>query len=311
MSGEDDPPKAEDDCVLPPDHPVPSDVIGQYTLDHDPDAEQDIANYVHGQARDEAVQHVELIKTEYAIGEPFQIWDVSTDKDRYWVITNKTNLYSQKHFPTLDYTLSFHIGLMARIHSRELRARGEEPTPFEEVFRRHNQASDALERAIEPEDFQAVGLQLREEMITLIAAMRRRIDLPVDGEPPPAAAVTSWNDLLMDHLCPGEPNKELRQYLKTTCEKTWQLVNWLAHHRHAKKTAAMIALSAVDVFNGHNLWLLMRDRADAAEVCPRCSSRKIRSHFDMGLEADGAFFETCGACSWNNHPGYPARDMPA
>jgi hypothetical protein len=45
-------------------------------------------------------------------------WDVHTTGDRYWVITNPTNLYSQQLFPSMDYTLSFHVGVTARMVAR-------------------------------------------------------------------------------------------------------------------------------------------------------------------------------------------------
>ena len=47
-----------------------------------------------------------------------------TDVDRWWVITNITNLCSQRHFPGLDYTISFHFGLMMRMAIRPKGARG-------------------------------------------------------------------------------------------------------------------------------------------------------------------------------------------
>tara|TARA_R110000782_G_scaffold40150_9_gene92818 strand:+ start:142 stop:342 length:201 start_codon:yes stop_codon:yes gene_type:complete len=43
-------------------------------------------------------------------GPPTTLWDVTTDKNRWWVITNSTNFHSQKHFPSLGYTPSFHLG---------------------------------------------------------------------------------------------------------------------------------------------------------------------------------------------------------
>lgn len=301
---EEDGGKVEGKCVLPPDHPLPADKLGRYSPERDFDAEQDIANYVAGQARAEEVQHVERVKTEYVMGEAYEIWDVTTAEDRWWVITNPTNLYSQRHFPSLDYTLSFHVGLMMRLQSLQERAGDGELTPFDEVFRRQNQARHLLERAVEAEDFQAVGMQLRECLISLIGVMRRRVELP-RGERPQEANVTGWSTILMDHLCPGEPNKELRQYLKTTTEKAWQLVNWLTHHRNARKTAAVIAAEAVDAIVLHHIRLLSRERTDRIEQCPLCQSRNIRSHFDVGIEPDGAYYETCGACHWSSHPGYP------
>lgn len=100
---------AEDACVLPPDHPVPAELLRRYSVERDPFAEQDVADYVHSQARDEVVSHVERVKREVVMGDPYEMWDVTTDQGRWWVITNPTNLYSQQHFPSLDYTLSFHV----------------------------------------------------------------------------------------------------------------------------------------------------------------------------------------------------------
>ena len=165
----------DDECVVH-DHPVPADEVGRYSVERDPAAEEDIANYIHGQARDETVQHVERVKTEYIIGEPHEIWDVTTDKNRWWVITNLTNLYLQKYFPSLDYTLSFHVGLMMRLRSRPEGANSSNPDPFDEVFRRQEQAKERYERAIEAEDYQAVGMQLRECLISLVGVMRRRVE---------------------------------------------------------------------------------------------------------------------------------------
>ena len=69
------------------------------------------------ETRGEAVQHVELVKRETVAGDVYDVWDVVTDKDRFWVLSNLTNLYSQKFFPSLDFTISFHVGLMLRMRS--------------------------------------------------------------------------------------------------------------------------------------------------------------------------------------------------
>jgi hypothetical protein len=224
MNDKDKDDKPEGDCVLPPDHSLPADQLGRYSPERDYYAEKDIADYVESQARDETVQNVERVKTEYVMGQPYEIWDVSSDKGRWWVITNPTNLYSQRHFPSLDYTLSFHVGLMMRVASRAERAGEPEPTPFDEVFRRQNHATDLLERAVEAVDLQAVGMQLRECLVSLVAAVRRRIEVTSDGERPKDADVVGWNRLLTGQLCPGEKNDELRNYLRALIEKAWPLV---------------------------------------------------------------------------------------
>src|SRR5207245_1701432 len=98
--------------------------------------------------------------------------------------------------------------------------------------------------------FQAVGMQLRECLLSLISVMRRRVELNRDIERPKDADFKAWAGILMDHLCAGEKNKELRHYLKGTSEKTWQLVNWLTHDRDANKTASLISIKACDSIVG-------------------------------------------------------------
>jgi hypothetical protein len=297
------------DCVVH-DHPVPPEEIRKYSPVRDADSEQDIANYVHGQARDEIVKHVEKVKTEYVLGDAYEIWDVTTDRARWWVITNLTNLYSQEHFPSLDYTLSFHIGLMMRLRSRPQGPDASEPHPFDEVFRRQEQAKDRYERAIEAVDHQAVGMQLRECLLSLMSAIRRRVEIADLAERPQDANFTSWMEILINRLCGGAHNKDLRQYLKTTAEKTWQLVNWLTHDRNANQTASSIAISASDTLIGHAAQLLQRAKTDYIETCPLCLSRNIRSHFDINIEPDGAYYTTCGQCDWSSHPVAVSDQQP-
>ena len=289
------------DCVVV-DNPVPPEELTKYSPVRDADSEQDIANYMLGQARDETVKHVEKVKTEYVLGAPYDIWDVTTDKRRWWVITNFTNLYAQDHFPSMDYTLSFHIGLMMRLRSRPDGADANDPNPFDEVFRRQEQAKERFERAVEAEDFQAVGMLLRECLISLIGAMRRRTDVADVIERPQDANFIGWMDVLMNKLVGGSSNQALRQYLKTVSDKTWQLVNWLTHDRNANQTAASISIEACDVLIGHSLQLMVRKETQDVQSCPQCKSRDIRSHFDIQVEPDGSYYNTCGKCGWTNHP---------
>jgi hypothetical protein len=296
--------KDEDDCVVH-DHPVPPEEMTRYTFERDPDAERDIANYVAGQTRDEIVHHVEKVKVEYVMREPYEIWDVVTDKNRWWVLTNITNLYSQKHFPSLDYTLSFHVGLMMRMRSRPQGPDALDPHPFDELSRRHDQADMLHDRAVEPEDYQAVGMQLRECLLVLSGVMQRETPLPSDLGRPQAANFIAWMEILLNNLCPGEQNKTLRQYLKSHVEKTWQLVNWLTHTKSADKTSSQIALNATSSIIGSLMLLQQRvEDREGTKKCPVCSSRKIRSHYDIEIGDDGDYYETCATCGWSTHPGF-------
>lgn len=296
-----------DDCVVHT-HPIPAGELSRYSVDGDEHSESDIANYVLGQAPDETVQHVERIKKEVVLGEPYEIWDVTTDKGRWWVITNLTNLYSQEHFPSLDYTLSFHIGLMARLRSRSGGADSDDPSPFDEVIRRMDQAVQKFGYAVEAEDYQSVGMLLRESLISLIAALRRRTLIPEGTDLPQDSNFIGWSDLLMNVLCGGGSNKELRQHLKNTAKETWQLTNWLTHHRNAARTATSIAMHSCQTTVGHFIQVLERSKTERTEQCPVCTSRNIRSHFDIGIPPDGDYFLSCGVCRWTDHPGQEAEE---
>lgn len=290
-----------DECIVHT-HPVPAGELSRYSVEGDPHSEADIANYVSGQARDETVQHVEKIKHEVVLGETYEIWDVTTDKERWWVITNLTNLYSQKHFPSLDYTLSFHVGLMARLRSRSGGADSDNPSPFDEVIRRMDQAEQKFGHAVEAEDYQSVGMLLREALISLITALRRRTTVPDGTEVPQDSNFIAWSDLLMNILCGGGSNKELRQHLKSIAKETWQLTNWLTHHRNASETATSIAMHSCQTTVGHFIKVLERSKTERTEQCPVCTSRNIRSHFDIGIPPDGDYYLSCGACRWTDHP---------
>jgi hypothetical protein len=302
MTHDDPPPADGDDCVVV-DHLVPPEHLARYSVDRDPHSEMDIVNYVGGQAPDECVLHVEKVKREFVLGDAYDVWDVATDKGRWWVITNLTNLYSQRHFPSLDYTLSFHVGLMMRLRTREKGVDSDNPTPFDEVFRRVDQAEERHDTAVESEAYQSVGMQLRECLISLVGALRRRAPVPAGIELPKDADFVGWSGVLMDALCRGSGNKQLRQHLKTVAKETWQLVNWLTHARNANKTASSIAIHACQTTVGHFIQVLERDRRDHRESCPTCKSRDVRTHFDIEIGSDGDYYLNCGVCDWTDHPG--------
>lgn len=292
-----------------PSGPIPAEALAKYAVDRDVHSENDIARYVELEAEDEAVKHVEKVKTELVLGDPYEIWDVTTDKGGWWVITNLTNLYSKQHFASLDYTLSFHIGLMMRMRSRSSGPSSDEPSPFEEVLRREQQAQERHERAIEAEDYQAVGMQLRECLLALVTATRRRARFEPEAASPQDANFIEWSNLLMDALCSGPHNQSLRQHLKHLARDTWQLANWLTHARDADKTASSIAIHSCSTVVGHFIQILERQQTSAVEQCPLCKSRNIRTHFDPEIGEDGDYYLSCGVCEWDNHP--EDEELPA
>jgi hypothetical protein len=99
------PEEPNQDCIVP-SAPIPAETLAKYAVDRDVHSEKDIAWYIELQAQGEMVEHVEKVKTEIVLGDSYDVWDVTTDKGGWWVVTNLTNLYSKQHFVSLDYTLS-------------------------------------------------------------------------------------------------------------------------------------------------------------------------------------------------------------
>src|SRR5690349_18689662 len=77
-------------CDVP--MPPPVDVLAKVVLKRSDREARAIREYVEWQARGEKVRHLEKVTSERVLGRKFDVWDVQTDKERYWVITSPTNL---------------------------------------------------------------------------------------------------------------------------------------------------------------------------------------------------------------------------
>ena len=80
-----------------------------------------ITEYMECQASDLKVTFCQKVYSETYLNHRHDVWDVHTNKDRWWVITNPTNLYSQEQFPNMDLAMTFHAGLMLRVPRSENR----------------------------------------------------------------------------------------------------------------------------------------------------------------------------------------------
>jgi len=292
-----------DACIIPPVMPIAE--ASKYRAENDKDAELDIARYVEIEASDETVLNVELLKSETVLGTKYEMWDVSTDKNRWWVITEPTNLYLQHQFPSLDYTLSLHIGLMQRIHDRQSRQKqmGND-SPIDEVIRRFIQAEDRYETAIEVEDYQAIGMYLREALIQLIGLLRTRVEVKIDGEVPKGADFKNWAKLIIDTLCTGPKNKMLRKSLRDTSISAWDLANRVTHNKEANDIETIITLHICRSITDNLIHLMVLSETDQRTRCPKCQSRNIREHFDPKINDIGEYYSSCGVCSWSSHPSF-------
>jgi hypothetical protein len=286
-----------DGCVIPPQ--VKDEALTQFKFETGNEHEADrISKYVEWQCQKgaERVTYLEKIRTENVFGADYDCWNVRTDKERYWVITNPTNLYSQDLFPSLDYTLSFHIGLMARVQSQRKGASEERVGDrLAAAFRRWEQAAEALDTSKESEEVQAVGMRCRECLVAFVRSVADPRMVPAGQEPPKAADVIHWTELIADSVSPGPKAAEIRGYLKTLAKSTWQLVSWLTHAANAVRYDGTLAVDATyAVLNAFGAAILRHERP-TSDRCSRCGSVRIQVFDDLTYESGlGIACESCG-----------------
>jgi hypothetical protein len=219
----------EGDCVIPA--PIEPEALARYLLKSSPfDGADDVRSYVEWQSPEERVTYLERIGAERVVGRDHETWDVHTTGERYWVITNPTNLYSQRTFPSADFTLTVHVGLAARMASlRKPKADAEAVERLAAPWRRLQQAGEALDRAHEAEELQAVGMRCRECLLALAREIADSAMVPAGEEEPQAGNFLAWSELIANALAGGASAKEVRAMLKAFAKATWQLVAWLTH----------------------------------------------------------------------------------
>ena len=221
------------------------------------------------------VVHLELMKSEVVFGSRHDAWDVhlNDEEGRWWVITGPTNLYSQHEFPSLDYTMSFHIGVTARVASRDAKAGPDgQRDRFKSSWRRLENADEALDNATEAEDFQAVGMRCREALVDIAKSLQAAITLEPGLEELKAADFKGWLTPVASHFATGKRNEHVRGYLNNAGKEVWQLASWLTHTATASIHDAEIAVQATGSFVSFLALVVMRHEAGAPLRCPACES---------------------------------------
>lgn len=239
--------KKMDDCLIPPE--LPKEQLHKLMFRHSEEEAQGIRDYVEWQSRRNKakVLHAEKIASERVMGRDYDVWDVHTNEkvdDRWWVVTSPTNLYSQRLMPSIDYVLSFHIGLMLRVDARREPAGTEaEQELLLVTSRKLVQAAKALDAADEAEEFQAVGMQCRECLLTLIRELTADGQFDEGGDLPKKSDFKSWADKIAGVVASGSSAERVRSYLKKIADETWQLTNWLTHAANATRPDATLSFS--------------------------------------------------------------------
>jgi hypothetical protein len=305
MAGGTQKPHVERDCLIPERPPV--EALRQSVLGASPLEEREIVEYFEAESRkDKAkVQHLELVKTETVWGRTHKVWDVHATDGRWWVITDPTNLYSQALFPSLDYTLSFHIGLMARVVARQaLQVTSRNAELFASAWRRWEQAAEAIDSAKEAEDFQAVGMKCRECLLAFARVTQKNISVPAKVEAPKRSDLIHWMELLADQIAGGTHAKEIRKHLKDGATGTWQLANWLTHTSNANRPNAEIVVAVTkNLLEAFTMALVSFESKNPGR-CPKCSFYQLQSFYVPELERDLPYMLVCMACQWEG----PAKE---
>lgn len=291
-----------------PNHPVPPEAISKLIVGRKEYEEREIIEYVESQAPDEIIRHLEKVKTEFVMGRRYEVWDVLTDQDRWWVITSPTNLYSQREFRSLDYTLSFHIGVTLRVfesQSRSFNKKDEEKIRLASCWRRLHQADQAFEEADEAEEFQTIGMRCRECLLDLIASTSHVVKARKGQTLPKRADFVNWAPLIAETISGGKDKKDLRSLLKTISKSTWDYVNWLTHARNATRINASLALMMTETLVTIYGMLLIPYEREVPSRCPVCRSYRIESDFRPDLDERSPYISICAVCGWS--PSKPKR----
>jgi hypothetical protein len=278
-------------------------------MDSPAHAKRDIIRYMSIQAPDEEIVHAERIASEAILEDRYDIWDVHTDKSRWWVITPLTNLYSQQDFPSMDYALSFHIGLMHRMSARE----GPDVTDehlhrAERTWRKWTQAAESLDKAEEAEDFQAVGLKLRECLISFVSELARPEYVRPGMQAPKRADVAGWMEVIANSVAPGDTDERLRSYLKRSGKATWDLVQLVTHAGSARRLDGLMALNGSQMVMTCFLFAAVRAERRTPDRCRDCSSYRLVSDYRPELGDEHPYVTLCETCGWQDEP--QARALP-
>jgi hypothetical protein len=265
---------------------------------------RDVIRYFEIESNGDAtVEHAEKIASERIYGQPHDVWDVHATDGRWWVITNLTNLYSQDEFKSMDYVLSFHVGLMARMwarQSREAPAGEEEQDRVPSSWRRYEQAADALNEADEAEEFQAVGMRCREALLTFVREVADTAMVPDGEEPPKTGDFIHWTKAIANKIAAGKRPAHLRSYLKSVAKETWELVQWVTHNRSATRFDGEVAVNATSHVLHIFSMALVRFERGVPDRCPACGSYRLISDYRPELGDESPYVTLCGACGWED-----------
>ena len=270
---------------------------------------EEVREYFEWQAPDLEVTFMQKVYSEAVLNTRHEVWDIHTNKDRWWVITGGTNLYSQEQFPSMDLALTFHIGLILRIpRTAEQQEDDLRILPFGPVFEKIEEAGTAVTQAHNLAGYQAVGVRCREALLELIGVAQDAATWT--DTPPQRANFRAWAEIICNDLLPGDTNKERRGALKGALEAAWTFSNWLTHSKSATWIDADMAHSLTQHASGMATSLTLRELRGVPLECSKCGSPHLEPEQGENTAAPGVLWERprCADCGWTGRP-VPILDL--
>jgi hypothetical protein len=264
-----------------------------------------VKRYMASQAPDLVVVFLQKVHIENVLGYRHEIWDVHCDKQRWWVITNPTNLYSQEQFPSMDLALTFHVGLSVRIPRSEKQKLADTVMhPFAECARLSSECMEALSEAEEVSDFQAVGVRCREALLAFTSAAQIVVPWTGIGDAPQRANLKAWADHIFNTTLAGKSHAERRSLFKTLLTSAWDYSNWLAHTKSSNWYDAEAAALTSEQVIGISISVVVRHIRKVPETCPSCRSSQLSPQVGTHTSQPAVEWErpVCEKCGWAGEP---------
>lgn len=117
----------------------------------------------------------------------------------------------------------------------------DDPTGWERVDRTWSKIKENMSNARNEEDFQAIGLQCREIMISVAQAVYVPGEhITLDGITPSQTDAKRMIESYLNSVLPGASNGAMRKHVNST----YDLANAVQHRRSASKKDALICMEA-------------------------------------------------------------------
>lgn len=272
--------------------------------------ERRVREYVQSQLRDDddPVTLVQKVGSRRVAGRSHAMYDVRSRKNRWWVISDLMNFYSQDDFHSLEMAFTYHLGFCMVLAERARTETDDDKIVYAGgAWRRFRQAAESMDDADEAEQFQAIGVQCREALLALVRDQADKAEVNSETERPQIGNFKAWLEILVRELGGGR----LRSYLTTVGEKTWDLAVALQHDANATPWDAEIVLDATaNVISTFSQAMIKRDKG-TPDRCPVCGSYRLVDDGEV-MTVDGRMgyteWKVCAGCDWESDRGFDAWD---